>query len=196
MVKKYLRKDLLATGVKKFYKIPIYLYGRYVKKRIPFSIREVTTTFPPELSYKIYMHVKALEKAIKNFHAKRSLEIGCGYGRLTPWISEYSDEAYAIEPEFKLLKHAQRLYPHVRFYKTTVQNLPFPNNYFELCVTWTVLQHIMPEELPQAVEEIKRVMSSEGIIILAEVTDEEKEVPFATWSHSIKNMKNYSHLGA
>ena len=112
--------------------------------------------------------MKLLNQAIESYHAKRSLEIGCGYGRLSPWIADHSEQHYAIEPESVLLRDAKQLYSNIHFYQAKAQKLPFPNCYFDLCVSWTVLGHILPKELTKAVREIKRVCTPRAIIILAE----------------------------
>ena len=154
-----------------------------------FTHKEVVTGVSnyAEFSSRLYMEVQLLKKALKDYSAQRSLEVGCGYARLTPWIAEYSKEHHAVDAESKLLKDAQMLYPRVQFHKATVQNLPFPNNYFALCVSWTVLQHIPPEELPRAVREMKRVLKANGIFIMAEETD--NITALDTWGHSLEEWK-------
>lgn len=190
-------RDVIIEFIKKPYKIPSQIkkmYKIYTKKIVPFTYEGVAPTNIPIFSARLYREVRLLNKAIGNFHAKKSLEIGCGYGRLTPWIAEHSDQHYAIEPESFFLNNARKLYPNVYFHNSIAQKLPFPNEFFDLCVSWTVLQHIPPKELTKAVTEIKRVCRPEAIIILAEEVG--KKV-FArararisdTWVHTIEEWK-------
>jgi SAM-dependent methyltransferase len=145
-----------------------------IRRRVPFSHDEVVADWGiqgaglPHFSARLYEEVKLLNEAIGNYHAKTSLEVGCGYGRLTPWIVEQSDRHYAIDPEPALLNDAVKLYPSVHFHQASAQELPFPDNHFDLCVSWTVLQHIPSKELVRAVSEIRRVCMPEAVIILAE----------------------------
>jgi len=152
----------------------IYIFNVYIRKRTPFTYDEVVADWGikgaglPHFCARLYAEVKLLEEAVGDYHAKRSLEIGCGYGRLTPWIAKHSDQHYAIDPESFLLKNAEKLYPNVRFYQAKAQKLPFPDKYFDFCVSWTVLQHIPPKQFIKAVAEIKRVCTPEATIILVE----------------------------
>ncbi len=188
--------NLLIKGTRNPHHVPPFIitlfrayFDRYVRRRMRFTHKEVVTGVSnyAEFSSRLYMEVQLLKKALKGCSAQRSLEVGCGYARLTPWIAEYSKEHHAVDAESKLLKDAQMLYPSVQFHKVTVQNLPFPNNYFALCVSWTVLQHIPPEELPRAVREVKRVLKANGILIIAEET--ENITALDTWGHSLGEWK-------
>jgi len=145
-----------------------------VEGRVPFSYGEVASIWGvrgshlPHFASRLYREVKLLNMALGDQHVERSLEIGCGYGRLTPWIAEHSNQHCAIEPEERLLCDAEKLNPDVRFHKALAQKLPYPDKYFDLCVAWTVLQHIPPSEIGKAVGEIKRVCKPAAIIILTE----------------------------
>jgi len=153
-------------------------FNKNIRKRIPFSYEMVSCGSNwgekgaglPSFSSRLYKEVKLLQQAIRDYRAEKSLEIGCGYGRLTPWIMEYSKEHHAIEPEKKLFEDAKRLNPKANIYNTIAQKLPFPDNFFDLCVSWTVLQHIPPGEKAKATREIKRVATKNAVIIVAEDT--------------------------
>lgn len=148
----------LKNGFKKPHRIPGYLWNRYVRRRVSFTHEAVAGPLRlPEFSARLYIETKLLNEAIGRFRSRRSLEIGCGYGRLTPWIAEHSDEHFPVEPESDLLNDARRLYPNFHFFQAKAQELPFSDCYFDLCVCWTVLIHIPPMELSKAVGEIKRV---------------------------------------
>jgi len=197
-------KDLIIKGIKRPQKIPSYLRGKiryiyrsievHIRKRVSFDYESVAGAVAggkglPNFSARIYREVKLVTEAIGSYHAKRSLEIGCGYGRLTPWIAEHSDQHYAIEPEPVLLNDAKKLFPNVSFYQAIAQKLPFPNCHFDLCVSWTVLQHVPPKELTKAVTEIKRVCAPEAIIILGETVGE-KGGGAPTWQHTLKEWED------
>lgn len=122
----------------------------------------------PEFSARLWAEVKLLESAVGTKRALNSLEIGCGYGRLTPWISAFSDVHYAIEPERKLLASAEKLYPWVTFRQAKAEAIPFPDRTFDLVVSWTVLQHIKPKIILACVDEIKRVSSEDAVLVIAE----------------------------
>ena len=164
----------LRKQLRIFIKRSIIFLNLKIRKRVPFNHEGVVSGWGiggdglANFSARLYRDVKLLKEAIGNYHGKKTIEIGAGYGRLTPWIAEHSEQHYAIEPEPSLLDVANILYPEIKFSCALVQNLPYPNNFFDLCVSWTVLQHIPPLYIKQATNEIKRVLTDKAIIILAE----------------------------
>jgi len=187
--------ELLVKGIRKPQETLPYIRCRYIEKRVPFTFENVVCDWGaegaglPQFSARLYAEVLLLNKAIANYHAERSLEIGCGYGRLTPWIADHSSEHHAIEPESVLLAQAMKLHPSIRFHKVRAQELPFPNGYFDLCVSWTVLQHVYPKQLSKAVSEIKRVCGPRAIIILAEGVGQ-KESDKGYWERSLEEWRS------
>jgi 2-polyprenyl-3-methyl-5-hydroxy-6-metoxy-1,4-benzoquinol methylase len=162
--------------------------GDIKKGRIIFDVGQVAggggSKNLPAFSSRIYHEIKTLKEMLGDLHVKRSLEIGCGYGRLTPWIAEYSEEFYAIEPEKKLYDIAKKLYPSFKFTEARADRLPFPDNYFGLIVTWTVLQHVLPEKFQDTINEILRVAAEDAVILVAEYTRDTHSP--SSWGHSVE----------
>jgi len=144
----------------------------------------------PLFSTRLFYEVSLLEKILGNLMVEKSLEIGCGYARLTPWVANHSKEHYAIDPTKKLYEWAKLLYPDVHFENTTCDELPYPDNYFDLVITWTVIQHIPPGRFKKSIEEIKRVLKNDGVLVITEYTQENSSCT-TTWGHSIEE---YSSL--
>jgi len=63
-------------------------------------------------------------------------EGGCGYGRPSGWISDYARRSDAIEPNRDALVQAAHQYPHVEFHQALADDLPFPDDTFDLVVSW------------------------------------------------------------
>jgi len=161
--------------------------------RISFDVSQVVgggaSENLPAFSSRLYYEIKSIKEILGDLQVNRSLEIGCGYARLTPWIAEYSDEHYSIEPEKSLYEISKKLYPSFNFLNVPVDKMPFPDNYFGLVVSWTVLQHIPPEKIHDSKNEILRVAENDAVILIAEYT---KNTPSpTTWGHSIEE---YSRL--
>jgi len=168
----------IKKGVRNPTKIPRYLYKRArdlkTRGRVSFDHRSVTGSQRlPEFSKELYLDAKLLEKVLCDLNADKSLEIGCGFGRLTPWISEHTQDHYAIEPEQKLLKDAKKLNQDVKFDKATAHNIPHPDREFDLIVTWAVLNHVPPEHITESAQEITRVCSGNGTLVVSEKTGDE-----------------------
>jgi len=100
----------------------------------------------------------------------RSLEIGCGFGRLSPYIAEQFEQHTAVDINTWALSEASHFYPAISFSAASATQLPFPDHNFDVVITWTVLQHIPNSLVSNALSEIKRVANSKSLIILCEAT--------------------------
>lgn len=101
---------------------------------------------------------------------ERSLEIGCGFGRLSPFIAEHFQQHTAVDINTGALSEASRFYPQVKFSQASATELPFPDKTFDTVITWTVLQHIPNSLVGKALNEIRRVAKPKSLIILCEAT--------------------------
>ena len=100
----------------------------------------------------------------------RVLEVGCGYGRLSPYIADHFEEHRGIDVNADALALARGAYPHTRFELGNATEIPFAADHFDAVVTWTVLQHVMPHRIDQALAEIRRVARDRSLIVLCEAT--------------------------
>lgn len=174
----------VRAGLRRPWRVPPYLWhelhasqGRPQpgsKGRVPFNFEQVSSYYIvdgaalPHFSARLFAEVGLLNEAIGDLHARRSLEVGCGYGRLSPWIAKHSDSHFGIDPEAKFIKVCKELYPSMEFRAGSAQHIPYPDDYFDMVVTWTVLQHVPPDGITAAVEEIKRVCSPRSVLIVTE----------------------------
>lgn len=124
-----------------------------------------------EFSHELYIDSTNLIAALTDCSPTRSLEIGCGYGRLTPWITDTTDEHYAIDLSGSLLSAARREYPAIQFQRARAESLPFLENTFDLAVTWGVLNHVPSDSIRTATDEIDRVVTPDGTLVVSEATD-------------------------
>jgi len=100
----------------------------------------------------------------------RSLEIGCGYGRLSAHIAEYFDLHDAVDINEWALARGRQCYPFVRFTRASGTDLLFADHTFDAIVTWTVLQHVPNHLIGTALSEIVRVAKPKSLIVLCEAT--------------------------
>ena len=59
----------------------------------------------------------------------------------------------------------------INFVHGEMENMPFPDNSFDVVTNIAVLEHIKRENVPTCVKEITRVLKNNGILILAIPTD-------------------------
>lgn len=124
-----------------------------------------------ELCHEVYIDSTNLVDALADCSPTRSLEVGCGYGRLTPWVADRADEHYAIDPARPLLLAARDEYPDVEFQRARAEALPFPDDVFDIAVTWGVLNHIPSDSIRAATDELDRVVTPDGTLVVSEATD-------------------------
>lgn len=111
-----------------------------------------------------------IRRLLGNAAVTRSLEFGCGFGRLTPTFASLSAHHTAIDINAEALAVARVAYPDLEFLTSTGTTLPFDDDTFDLIATWTVLQHVPPDLVVATLAEIVRVLSPSGRILLCEET--------------------------
>ncbi|MCS4142547.1 class I SAM-dependent methyltransferase [Salinibacter ruber] len=128
----------------------------------------------PDFSGKIYYETRAIRDLLTEYlpasTVPRSLEIGCGYGRLSPWIAEFAEDSWAIDPNEEAIAEASRNHPSITFEQMGVQDMTYEDDTFDLLVSWTALQHVPEAHITDACAEIRRVMRTGATVILAEHT--------------------------
>jgi SAM-dependent methyltransferase len=113
----------------------------------------------------------------------RSLEIGCGFGRLSPYIAEHFEQHTAVDINNWAVSQGSHFYPKISFSVASATELPFPDHSFDAVITWTVLQHIPNTLVGNALREIKRVANPKSLIILCEATLN-AAIPEKGWQHT------------
>lgn len=92
---------------------------------------------------------------------RRGLEIGCGDGTQSILLAQICDELISTDIDSSDIP-AERL-QKITFQAADAQSLPFPDGHFDLVFSSNVLEHI--DNLEIALEEMQRVLSSDGIMI-------------------------------
>jgi ubiquinone/menaquinone biosynthesis C-methylase UbiE len=112
----------------------------------------------------------SIQRLLEGLTFERSLEVGCGFGRLSPHYAKYSACHVAVDINGEALSVARATYANVSFRQASAIDLPFTDQEFDLVSTWTVLQHISPGSIQRAAHEIARVLSSHGTLMICEET--------------------------
>jgi len=145
----------------------------------------VAATSPAMLLARHNYEIRRIANALDGNRADRSLEVGCGFGRLSMTISEHSGAHTAIDINKEALDLGQACYPNIDFQYGSAESIPFPDSTFDLLVTWTVLQHIRPERIGYACSEIIRVLTPGATVLLYEETARPHDSGGHAWHRTV-----------
>ena len=102
----------------------------------------------------------------------RAYDVGCGFGRLTPVLSEFASVVVGFEREATLVATARQLLPALEFIEVaSLEALPAPDASAELVMTFTVLQHMPDPQAEAVIREMARVLAPGGHLLVVEETD-------------------------
>lgn len=130
----------------------------------------VASDGPASLLARHNFETRAIAQELADVHVPRSLEIGCGFGRLSYVIAEHSAKHTAIDINPAALDRARGTYPDVEYKLGSADALPMEDASVQLIVTWTVLQHVPPDRIDRACREVIRVLAPGGTLLLCEET--------------------------
>jgi len=118
-----------------------------------------------------------LDRLAKYFTGRKVLDFGCGWGRnIGKIVALGTREVYGADVNVWALTQAWNRHPSGTFVRLDPDgNLPFRDEMFDTVLSWTVLQHVPPEEIAATCSELQRVLKRRtGFVVLAEnVTDTE-----------------------
>ena len=123
------------------------------------------------------------------------LEVGCGFGRLAPFIidSEAAKEYHGIDISEKILechKEYMKDYPkkdHVHMQKASARKMPFSDNSMDCVISSETLSYMNRTKAEHCLREMIRVASKYVVLIERFVYNEEHPYPHM-WSHDWLHM--------
>jgi SAM-dependent methyltransferase len=124
----------------------------------------------PTLFARHHYETSLIRRLLRSRDVRHSLEIGCGFGRLSPTFASLSGRHTAIDINTAALAAASAAYPDLDFRQSSGGKLDFDDDTFDLVITWTVLQHVPPEHVDGLLRDIMRVLVPEGRVLLCEET--------------------------
>ena len=115
----------------------------------------------PKLPY-----IHELTRKLKKYKVKKVLDLGCGSGWLTIFISKYGFEVTGIDvakPAVELGKiWAQEDNANVNFLVGDIVNLPFTEGSFDAIVCNSVLEHFRSDQAKTLFEKVHKVLAPQG----------------------------------
>ena len=126
---------------------------------------------PAQISAINYHMVQALRTDLTGKQFENAVEIGAGYGRVTPWLAEFAEKVTAVEPNSDVRKYIDSYYPDIITIDEKVQGLQLDSDRYDLVFTRSVLQHIPEDSIGEAANEINRIADPNATLLLCEETE-------------------------
>ena len=138
---------------KKFYKSD---YGKSYTDRhdVPLELRDKHTISETGFTItEVFKELLSHTEGVKNI-----LEVGCGLGHNLALMDNLGDfNLTGIDIQSYATEKGKNLYNNINFMNGDLLDLPFEDNSFDLVFSRMVLIHVHPEDLNQAIKEIRRV---------------------------------------
>lgn len=124
---------------------------------------------PSAFAQRVYQESQQLQAAMTGVcYDSRVIEVGCGYGRMTPWIRDMSGTVVSIDKDESNIQRAKEMYTNSKFYTQNTKDIVFVDDSFDSCVSWRCLETMNDADAVKSCSEIERVCNGEGLIILGE----------------------------
>lgn len=85
------------------------------------------------------------------------LDCGCSNGQAVKTFQKNHKRAFGIDVSTIAIRLAQEKFGTINCNVSSVLDIPFKDNFFDAVFTCDMLEHLMPEDVDQAIKEIKRV---------------------------------------
>ncbi len=96
----------------------------------------------------------------------RVLDVGCGPGHLTGFLSSRGVDVTGVDPVPEFIAHARRTYPTADFVVGSMLDWQRPDGSVDGVLAWYSLIHLEPERVVGACAELRRVLSPGGVLVL------------------------------
>jgi ubiquinone/menaquinone biosynthesis C-methylase UbiE len=117
-------------------------------------------------------HQRVLERilAVSRFNKDNVLELGCGTGRLLPFVADRTGTVTGIDISLSMLEVArQRInkasLKNVQVLQGNALNMPFPDNHFDMVYSILVI-NLIPD-YSRAFCEVRRVLKDGGVFLFS-----------------------------
>ena len=102
------------------------------------------------------------------------LDAACGTGYGSRILAEKAAQVYGIDISEDAVQYARKKYisENINFQTMSVEKLDFPDNFFDLIVSFETIEHVEHEIQIRFLAEIKRCLKPTGVLIMSTPNDE------------------------
>lgn len=132
---------------------------------LPFTGERFTPECVREIWYE-HWHRYAFARSLAR--GKRVLDAACGEGYGSAVLAAEATAVTGVDIDAQAIAHAQARYSghaNLRFLRSDVTTLPFPDHAFDLVVSFETLEHLAQQE--RLLAEFARVLAADGVLVLS-----------------------------
>lgn len=96
------------------------------------------------------------------------LDLCCGSGQATAVLVQYSNQVTGLDASPLSLRRARQNVPKAEYVESFAEEMPFPDNQFDLVHTSVAMHEMQPEQLRQIFAEVYRVLKPGGVFALVD----------------------------
>ncbi|MDJ1502098.1 class I SAM-dependent methyltransferase [Xanthocytophaga agilis] len=121
-----------------------------------------------EFALNLFERVLVREFALEILHKGKVIDIGCGPGQITDFLSKHElTHLVGIDSSSQMVRIAKEQYPLLQFEVADLLHLPYPDHSFGAALAFYSMIHFDEKQLRTAFQEIKRILSANGQFLLA-----------------------------
>ncbi|OBR64338.1 hypothetical protein A7K91_12545 [Paenibacillus oryzae] len=123
--------------------------------------------YPNKRDISYYEHNHRYHLASSFAKDKRILDIACGEGYGTHFLSQFASEIIGVDVDSQTIKTAQGKYlnPNLEYKVDDINKLSFDEGYFDIVVCFETIEHV-PDPFT-ALNNLKRVLKKDGVLIIS-----------------------------
>jgi ubiquinone/menaquinone biosynthesis C-methylase UbiE len=123
-------------------------------------------------SYLMPMHIEHWHryKIAKKFcKDKTVLDAACGTGYGSHLVAQEAKEVFGVDISQEAIDYCEKNYvqDNLQFKQASVDNMPFPDEFFDVIISFETIEHIDEKLQNKFLLEIKRVLKPEGMLIMS-----------------------------
>lgn len=100
---------------------------------------------------------------------KKVIDVACGFGTGSNMLAETAHSVVGVDLSDEELSFARESFVtgNLSFMKEDATKMPFPDNSFDIAVSFETIEHLSPSEQVAFLEEIRRVVVPSGTVLLS-----------------------------
>ena len=144
--------------------------------RETYKKKHVVDTDETRMSVRNYLEHQDLRYCLNIANSQQKItsavEFGCGFGRMTQVLTEFTSDVVGFEREPLLVAEASELIPSVKFIQLDdLSATGVAAEKFDAIITFTFLQHLIDSVVTDVTKEMLRCLKPGGHVLICEETD-------------------------